>query len=80
MLALAGISAWSLTAYHYEYRGGVLEVSERVGAEDPPVSQPVEDQAQEAATAEDASQGENCLAGVSPVAPDLYTSPLPSSV
>ena len=55
-------------------------MSERVATVDPPVFEPVEEESQEASRAEDRHQGENTLAIVPPVAPDLYTSPLPSRI
>ena len=65
-------------SYHYEDRGGEVQAGERVGAVDPPVSQPVEDQSQQSSSAENTRQAEDRLTIVSPVAPDLQTSPLPS--
>ena len=65
--------------YHYEYRGGLLQVCEGVGAVDPPVSEPVEQEAQQSPREENARQTEESFAVVPPVAPNLHTGPLPAS-
>ena len=45
--------------YHDENGGCELQAGEGVGADDPPVSQPVEDQSQESSRAENTRQAED---------------------
>ena len=50
-----------------------------MGAVDPPVSQPVKDEAQEPPGGENGGQTDQTLAEMLPVAPDLHTTSLTSA-
>ena len=65
--------------YHNEDSLSLLERGWGVGAVNPPVSQPVKDEAQEPPGGENGGQTDQTLAEMLPVAPDLHTTSLTSA-